>query len=83
VLRTDGTNTAAGGVSTVSWTPKAGKVTTFSATAQYAPGRIHTWSFWAAVLGGGGVVIALFVVCLALLARRRNIRKEAKEAAYN
>jgi len=81
VLRTDGTTTADSGTSTVSWTPQAGKVTAFSATAKYTIGPTRTASFWALVLGGGGVLIAVFVAALALWARRWQLRKEARNPA--
>ncbi|HWC83666.1 MAG TPA: DUF3153 domain-containing protein [Pseudonocardiaceae bacterium] len=81
VLRTDGTQSSSGGVSTVSWTPKAGRVTGFSATARYTVGATHTWGFWAAMLGLGGALVAGFLLWLALLARRRQLRKEARDVA--
>jgi hypothetical protein len=81
VLRTDGTQNQSNGVTTVSWTPKAGKVTTFSATAQFSPGRTRAWWFWALALGGGGALVAGFVTWLALLARRRQLRKEVRDTA--
>lgn len=86
IVRTDGNTSAdaSSGVSTVTWSPPPGKVTTFSATAKFTAGRTHTWSFWALALGGGGGLIALFIAGLALLARRLNIRKELRdtEASY-
>ena len=66
---------------TVSWLMKAGSVTSFTATDQYALGNSHGWRFWALSLGGGVALISLFVVLLALLARRRNLRKERAYAA--
>jgi hypothetical protein len=84
VLNTDGSTTTGNGVSTVSWTPQAGKVTTLSATAQYTIGLTRTASFWALVLGGGGVLVAVLVAGLALLARRWQLRNEARDpAAYS
>jgi hypothetical protein len=61
---------------TVSWTMKPGKVTSFSATDQYALGNSRSWRFWALALGGGTALISAFLVLLALWARRRNLRKE-------
>lgn len=82
VLRTDGEKSISGSVSTVSWTPKAGRVNTFSATAQYAVGATRTWSFWALMMGLGAFLVAGMVAGLALLARRWQLRKEARDAAY-
>jgi hypothetical protein len=70
--RADGTVSG----NTVSWTIKAGEVTSFSAADQYSLGNTRGWRFWAAALGGGGGIVAVFVVLLALLARRRNLKKE-------
>jgi Protein of unknown function (DUF3153) len=61
---------------TVTWTMKPGGVTSFTATDQYALGNSHGWKFWALSLGGGIALISVFLVVLALLARRRNLRKE-------
>jgi hypothetical protein len=62
---------------TVTWTMKPGGVTSFSATDQYALGNSRGWQFWAWSLGGGIALISAFLVLLALLARRRNLRKES------
>ncbi len=78
VLSTDGDNNAG----TVTWNLPAGQVSTFNATAQYVNGGfIRPWTYWAQVLGGAGVLIAVLVALLALWARRRNIRKEAEQNA--
>ena len=69
---TDGTTNG----STVSWTMKAGQVTSFSATDQYALGNARGWRFWAYALGGGGAAVTVFVVVLALWARRRALKKD-------
>jgi phosphatidylinositol mannoside-binding LppM-like protein len=61
---------------TVSWTMKAGQVTSFSAADQYTLGNARGWRFWAAAIGGGGAIVSVFVVLLALWARRRNLKKE-------
>jgi hypothetical protein len=61
---------------TVSWIMKAGGVTSFSVTDQYALGNSRNWRFWALSLGGGTALISLFIAGLALLARRRNLKKE-------
>jgi hypothetical protein len=78
VVQTDGAMDG----SAVTWTLKPGQLNTFAATAQYATAgaQVHSWSFWAMVLVGAGVLIALFLVGLALLARRRNLRKERAAA---
>ena len=81
VLRTDGATSVSNGISTVSWLPQAGKVTSFSATAQYTIGRTRTASFWVLVMGGGGILVAVFVGALALWARRWQLRKEARNPA--
>jgi hypothetical protein len=61
---------------TVTWTMKPGQVTSFSAADQYTLGNTRGWRFWALTLGGGGAIISMFVVLLALWARRRNLKKE-------
>lgn len=61
---------------TVSWVMKPGGVTSFSATDQYALGNSRGWRFWALSLGGGTAIISVFILGLALLARRRNLKKE-------
>jgi hypothetical protein len=66
---------------TVNWTMKPGDVTSFSATDQYALGNSRSWRFWALSLGGGVAIISAFTLLLALLARRRNLRKERAYAA--
>jgi hypothetical protein len=60
----------------VSWTMTPGKVTSFSVTDQYSLGNSRGWRFWATALGGGIAVISVFLVLLALWARRRNLKKE-------
>jgi len=61
---------------TVSWTMKPGQVTSFSAADQYTLGNTRGWRFWSLALGGGGAIVSVFVVLLALWARRRNLKKE-------
>jgi hypothetical protein len=70
--QTDGT--VAG--DTVSWTMKAGQVNSFSVADEYTLGNARGWRFWAAAIGGGGAIVSVFVVLLALWARRRNLKKE-------
>lgn len=62
--------------STVSWTMKPGQVTSFSVADRYTLGNARGWRFWAATVGGGGAIVSVFIVLLALWARRRNLRKE-------
>jgi hypothetical protein len=71
-LQTDGVKDG----NTVSWTIPAGHVTSFSAADRYTLGSARGWRFWAASLGGGGAAISVFVVLLALWARRRHLKKE-------
>lgn len=66
---------------TVSWTMKAGQNNPFSATVQYAIGNSRGWQFWALTLGGGMAVVSVFLVLLALWARRRQLKKETAYAA--
>jgi len=61
---------------TVSWTMKAGQVTSFSAADRYTLGNARDWRFWAFAVGGGGAIVSVFVVLLALWARRRALKKE-------
>jgi hypothetical protein len=74
VVQTDGVANGA----TVVWTLKPGQVNTFGSTAQYGTGggQVRSWTFWATMIGAAGALIALFLVGLALLARRRNMRKD-------
>lgn len=71
-VRQDGT--LAG--NTVTWTMKPGQITSFSAADQYTLGNTRGWRFWSLALGGGGAIVSVFVVLLALWARRRNLKKE-------
>ncbi|HEY4017227.1 MAG TPA: hypothetical protein VGM75_00985 [Pseudonocardiaceae bacterium] len=78
IRSTDGSNNAG----TVTWNLPAGQTSTFTATAQYSNGGfVRPWSFWVMALGGAGLLIAVLVGGLALLARRLNIRKEARQDA--
>jgi hypothetical protein len=61
---------------TVSWTMPPGQVTAFRATDQYTLGNSRGWRFWALTMGGGLGLVSLFLLVLALLARRRNLKKE-------
>jgi hypothetical protein len=61
---------------TVTWTMAAGKVTSFSVADEYTLGSTRGWRFWAATVGGGGAIVSVFIVLLALWARRRNLKKE-------
>lgn len=72
VTRTDGSLDD----KTVNWVMKAGSVTSFTATDQYALGNSRGWKFWSLALGGGVALVSAFLVLLALLARRRNLKKE-------
>lgn len=72
VTSTDGTKQG----QNVTWVMKPGSVTSFNATDQYALGNSHGWRFWALALGGGTALISVFIVTLALLARRHNLKKE-------
>lgn len=77
----NGSTSSSDGDTTVTWTLPAGRATAFGATARYTPGAVHTMAFWLWSLGGAGLLIAVFLAFLALLARRLHIRKEAREAA--
>lgn len=71
-LQTDGTRDG----DTVTWTMKPGQVTSFSASDRYTLGNARGWQFWAFAVGGGIAVVSVFIVLLALWARRRNLKKE-------
>lgn len=77
VSRTNGDNTDG----TITWTPKPGAVTEFSATAQYAGEGGMTWAQWVAMVGGGAVGVALLVVLLALYTHKRTLKAERAQAA--
>ena len=79
VLRADGDPDTDIGSTVVTWHPTAGRISTFSATADASNRHTYPASFWATVLAGACLLIAGFVVLLARIARRRNLRKE-KEA---
>ncbi|OLF16852.1 DUF3153 domain-containing protein [Actinophytocola xanthii] len=76
ITRTNGDNTDG----TITWTPKPGAVTEFSATSQYADSAGVSWTQWVAMVGGGAVVVALLVVLLALFTHRRSLRLERAQA---
>lgn len=65
----------------VSWIMKPGGLTSFTATDQYALGNSRGWRFWALALGGGTAIVSVFILLLALWARRRNLKKERAYAA--
>lgn len=71
-LQTDGVRDG----DTVTWTMKPGQVTSFSASDRYTLGNARGWRFWALAVGGGLGAVSVFIVLLALWARRRNLKKE-------
>lgn len=76
VSRTNGDNTDG----TITWAPKPGAVTEFSANTQYSGDSGMTWTQWVAVVAGGAVVVAGLVVLLALFTHRRTLRAEQAQA---
>jgi phosphatidylinositol mannoside-binding LppM-like protein len=81
ITRTNGETTG----STISWDPKPGAVTEFSAVAQYSDASGMSWTQWVAMVGGGAIAVAVLVVLLALFTHRRSLRLErqtARRAAY-
>ena len=66
---------------TVTWKPKPGAVTEFGVTAQYTDTSGVSWTKWVAIVGASAVGVALIVLGLALLARRRTLRQLAAERA--
>ncbi|HWM06570.1 MAG TPA: DUF3153 domain-containing protein [Actinophytocola sp.] len=76
ISRTNGDNTDG----TISWEPKPGSVTEFSATAQYTDSSGVSWTQWVAMVGGGAVGVALIVVLLALFTHRRGLKLERAQA---
>jgi len=77
VTRTNGDNTDG----TITWKPKPGAVTEFSATTQYSGDAGMSWAQWVAAVGGGAVGVAVLVVLLALFTHRRTLRAERAQAA--
>ncbi len=76
ITRTNGDNTDG----TISWEPKPGAVTEFSAVAQYSNAAGISWTQWVAMVGGGAIGVAVLVVLLALFTHRRSLRLERIQA---
>ncbi|MGX7826865.1 LppM family (lipo)protein [Actinokineospora sp. 24-640] len=75
VIQTNGVNE--GG--TVSWTPKPGAVTEFTATIEYSDQSGVSWTKWVAVVGASAVGVALLVLVLALVTHRRDRRPAVRQ----
>jgi len=71
VGRTNGVNDNG----TISWKPKPGAVSEFSATAQYSDSSGVSWTQWVVMVGAGGVAVSMVVLGLALFSHRRTQRQ--------
>ncbi len=70
VSRTNGVNDNG----TISWKPKPGAVTEFSATAQYTDQSGVSWTKWVTIVGAAAVGVALLVLGLALFTHKRGLK---------
>jgi hypothetical protein len=61
----------------ITWTPKPGGVTEFVATTEYSNEAEVSLGNWALIVGGGSLLVAIFVGFLARSAHRRDIRTTA------
>ncbi|WP_424185121.1 LppM family (lipo)protein [Actinokineospora sp. G85] len=59
---------------TVSWSPKPGAVSEFTATAQYSGASGASWTQWVVMVGAAAVGVSLVVLVLALFSHRRTQR---------
>ncbi|WP_156758304.1 LppM family (lipo)protein [Actinokineospora pegani] len=67
VTRTNGDNDD----DTVSWSPKPGAVSEFTATAQYSGASGASWTQWVVMVGAAAVGVSMIVLALALFSHRR------------
>lgn len=65
---------------TISWSPKPGAVTEFSAIAAYSDTRAESLTKWVMLVGGGALLASLVAALLALIAHRRSINAERAQA---
>jgi hypothetical protein len=63
----------------ITWTAKPGQITDITATSQYNDESGLSWTRWVMLVGAGAVGVALLVLVLALVAHRRNNRKEQQQ----
>lgn len=61
----------------ITWAPKPGGVTEFVATTEYSDVAQVSWSNWALIMGGGSLLVAIFVGFLAHASHKRSIRTTA------
>jgi phosphatidylinositol mannoside-binding LppM-like protein len=59
----------------ITWKPKAGEVTEFSATAEYSTKGQSSWSRWVMIVAASAIGVALLVALLAFAARRVSLRQ--------
>lgn len=60
----------------ITWVAKPGQIMDINATSQYNDESGLSWTRWVLLVGAGAVGAALIVLVLALVAHRRNDRKE-------
>lgn len=71
VSRTNGINDNG----TITWKPKPGAVTEFSATTQYTDTSGVSWTKWVVIVAASTIGVALIVLVLALFSHRRTHRE--------
>ena len=59
----------------ITWKPKAGEVTEFSATAEYSTKGQSSWTRWVMIVAASAIGVALLVGILAFAARRVSLRQ--------
>lgn len=59
----------------ITWKPKAGQVTEFSATAEYSTKGQSSWTRWVMIVASSALGVALLVGLLAYGARRLSLRQ--------
>jgi hypothetical protein len=71
VTKTDGINDEG----TITWKPKAGEVTEFTATAEYSTKGQSSWTRWVMIVAASAIGVALLVAVLAFATRRVSLRQ--------
>ncbi|TDP96038.1 uncharacterized protein DUF3153 [Labedaea rhizosphaerae] len=59
----------------ITWKPKAGEVTEFTATAEYSTKGQSSWTRWVMIVAASAIGVALLVAILAYAARRVSLRQ--------
>lgn len=59
----------------ITWKPKAGEVTEFTATAEYSTKGQSSWTRWVMIVAASAIGVAFLVAILAFAARRLSLRQ--------